>query len=230
MERVKIIRIPVFLANSYLLVGEKNAIIVDTGDPGHSHDILKAMAANDVTPAMVSLIHITHGHVDHYGSVYELKKMVDAPVAIHSDDLPYLLQGIQAPLYPTNNLARCLKAVGGNFKVRRRYNLQSEIILNEPMDLNTFGIAGKIIATPGHTLGSSSLILEDGRAFTGDLLVHERFLRGRPVRPPFMHDLHKHRESIQKLIKEGVTSIYPGHGTPFGMDQVRCNSFKQANH
>lgn len=220
MERVKVIRIPVFLANSYLLIGAKTAIIVDTGDPGHSRDILKAMAANDVTPDMVNLIHLTHGHIDHYGSVYKLKKTLNAPVAIHNADLPYLLDGIQAPLYPTNRIARFLKAIGGNCRVKERYGLKPEIILDQSLDLSTFGLAGKIIATPGHTLGSTSLILADGRAFTGDLLVHERFLRGRPVRPPFMHDLLKHKESMQKLVEERVKILYLGHGDPIKMDQI----------
>lgn len=220
MERVKIVRIPLLLANSYLLIGERASIIVDTGDPGHSRKILKAMAANDVTPDMVSLIHITHGHVDHFGSVYELKKTIDAPVAIHNSDLAYLINGIQAPLYPTNQLARFLKAVGQNFMVKQRYGFKPEIILGEEMDLSTFGMKGNIIATPGHTLGSSSLILEDGQAFTGDLLVHERFLRGRPVKPPFMHDLARHKESMRKIAASGVKVIYPGHGSPMRMDQM----------
>lgn len=220
MERIKVIRTPVFLANSYLLISDKTAVIVDTGDPGHSRDILKVLAANGVTPDMVSLIHLTHGHIDHYGSVYELKKTVNAPVAIHEADLPYLLDGVQAPLYPTNRIARFLKVIGGNFKVKERYGLRPEIILNQSLDLSPFGLEGKIIATPGHTLGSTSLILEDGRAFTGDLLVHERLLRGKPIRPPFMHDLSKHKESMQKLAEEKAKIIYPGHGSPIRMDRI----------
>jgi glyoxylase-like metal-dependent hydrolase (beta-lactamase superfamily II) len=113
-----------------------------------------------------------------------------------------------------------MKAIGGNFRVKNRYGLRPEIILNEALDLEAFGLAGKIISTPGHTLGSTSLILDDGRAFTGDLLVHERLLRGKPVKPPFMMDFVKHKESMQKLCEERVKTIYPGHGVPIQTEQL----------
>jgi glyoxylase-like metal-dependent hydrolase (beta-lactamase superfamily II) len=220
MNSVKIIRIRLFLANSYLVVRGNKAIIVDTGDPGHGKHILRAMAAHNVTPGMVSLIHITHAHIDHYGSVFELKQTLNVPVAVHKTDLPYLEAGVQAPLVARNKMAGFLKAIGRNFKVKERHGLRPEIILENSLDLQDFGVAGKIIATPGHTLGSTSIILESGEAFIGDLLVHQYFLKGRPVKPPFMHDFGQHEESMQKLARQGVKILYPGHGNPMPTDSL----------
>lgn len=214
MENIRIVRIPVFLANSYLVIGEEKTVIVDTGDPGHSRVILRAMAENDVTPGNVSLIHITHGHIDHYGSVYELRNKIDAPVAIHRADLTYLVRGIQAPLYAATRMAALIKAVGQTMRVRKRYGFKPEVVLDDEMDLSAFGLEGKIVATPGHTLGSSSIVLPDGRALVGDLLVRKRLLRGRPIKPPFIHDEEKHQESLNLLRNEGVTTLYLGHGGP----------------
>ena len=68
MVEARVVRIPLRFANSYLVIGEKT-IIVDSGDPGFSRGILQAMEKNEVKKTDISLIFITHGHIDHYGSV-----------------------------------------------------------------------------------------------------------------------------------------------------------------
>ncbi|MDD3270439.1 MAG: MBL fold metallo-hydrolase [Syntrophomonadaceae bacterium] len=211
MDKVKIVRVPLRVANSYLLIGKK-AIIVDTGDPGYSKHILHALQANDIKKSDVSMIFLTHGHIDHFGSVYELKRQLDVPVAIHRIDEPYLLEGIQAPLYPQNALAGFIKAIGKDFKVKKRYGLKAEIIFDDELDLNCFGIDARAVSTPGHTMGSASLLLKPGAAIVGDLLVHKYLLFGKACKPPFCHDKLKYSESIYKLLDLGVTMFYPGHG------------------
>ncbi len=211
MGDIRVVRIPLRVANSYLLIGEKT-IIVDTGDPGFSRQIISALKANDLKKTDVSMIFLTHGHIDHFGSVYELKRQIDAPVAIHRIDEPYLLEGTQAPLYPQKAVARMIKSVGNDMQVKKRYGLKAEIVFDDELDLNNYGVDAKALATPGHTLGSSSIVLKPGKAIVGDLLVHKYLLFGQGCKPPFIHDPMKYSDSMRKLLDLGVTMFYPGHG------------------
>lgn len=219
MTKARAVRIPLRAANSYLVMGNKT-IIVDTGDPGYSQKILQAMQAHDIKKSDVSMILLTHGHIDHFGSVYELKRQLDVPVAIHKIDEPYLLSGTQAPLYPTHAGARLIKAIGRDLQVNKRYDLQADIVFEEELDLNKYGVDARVVATPGHTLGSASLVMPDGKAVVGDLLVRRYLFFGKAGRPPFLHDKTRHTESVQKLLAMGVVEFLPGHGSAISLQEL----------
>ena len=211
MGGTRVIRIPLRVANSYLVIGH-HTIIVDTGDPGYSNRILNAVQTNGLKKSDIAMIFLTHGHIDHFGSVYELKRLLDVPVAIQRIDETYLRDGVQAPLYPRNTAARLIKAVGKNMQVKKRYDLQADLVFDDELDLQDFGVNARLVSTPGHTMGSASLVLPNGIALVGDLLIHKHFLFGEPCPPPFLHDKEKHTESMRKLIDMGVVEFLPGHG------------------
>ncbi len=225
MSETRVVRVPLRFANSYLVIG-RQTIIVDTGDPGYSQGILKAIQANDLKQSDISMIFLTHGHIDHFGSVYELRRKLDVPVAIQRIDEPYLLEGVQAPLYPRNTAARLIKAMGNDMQVKKRYDLQAELVFDDEMDLQEFGVDARVVSTPGHTLGSASLVLPEGTAIVGDLLIHKHFLFGKPCPPPFIHDKRKHTESMHKLIDMGVTRFLPGHGRAIDLTAIRSRYVK----
>jgi glyoxylase-like metal-dependent hydrolase (beta-lactamase superfamily II) len=65
------------------------------------------------------------------------------------------------------------------------------------------GLAGEIIATPGHSDDSVTLVLDEGLAFTGDL---------HPLAFATEGQIEKIAGSWEKIRNLGVHSIYPGHG------------------
>lgn len=220
MGEPKVLRVPLRLANSYLVI-DKKTIIVDTGDPGFTPGIIQALRKNNISRSDVSMILITHGHIDHYGSVFKLRKYIDAPIAIQRIDEQYMATGVQAPLYPMNKVTRLIKFVGKDMQVKKRYGLKAaDIVFDEELELSGFGVDGIVTATPGHTLGSASLVTNQGEAITGDLVLRKYFLRGIPVRSPFMHDGEKLNLSIKKLIDMGVKTLHPGHGGPISSEEL----------
>jgi len=218
MKTTSVTRVPLRLANSYLVSGKKT-IIVDAGDPGFSQGIYRAMQREGINRSDISLIFITHGHIDHYGSVFALKKALDVPVAIHRLDQIYLESGTQAPLHPLNRPAALIKRVGQDMRVRHG-NFKSDIIIDDQLDLLRFGVEGAILPTPGHTLGSASLFIPDGRAVTGDLIIRRHLFRGPAEACAFLHDVDKFHNSVNLLKLYGVKKIYPGHGAPIDMEPV----------
>ncbi|MCX6681538.1 MAG: hypothetical protein NTY71_00930 [Methanoregula sp.] len=73
---------------------------------------------------------------------------------------------------------------------------------------------------PGHSAGSISVILENGDAFTGDL-IFPSIPSGKPCLPFWADDPAEVYASVRKLLAYQPKIMYPGHGRPFSADAVR---------
>ena len=91
---------------------------------------------------------------------------------------------------------------------------------DEEFSLAPFGISGKVLYTPGHTLGSVSVLLDSGNAFVGDLAMNGIPFHFRPGLPIFAEDLELVKRSWRLLLDQGAKVIYPGHGKPFRADII----------
>jgi len=88
------------------------------------------------------------------------------------------------------------------------------------MDLAPYGIPGRVIHTPGHTLGSVSVLLDTGEAFVGDLAMNRLPLRAAPGMAIFGEDEDLMKKSLARLAELGARMIYPAHGKPFELDRL----------
>ena len=96
------------------------------------------------------------------------------------------------------------------------------------MSLAGYGIPGKIIYTPGHSVGSVSVLLDSGDAFVGDLAMNAFPLRLSPGLPIFAEDMEKVKASWRRLLGDGAKTVYPAHGKPFAAELIR-KSLVQGN-
>jgi hydroxyacylglutathione hydrolase len=95
------------------------------------------------------------------------------------------------------------------------------LITDEPCSLSIYGIDGNIIHTPGHTVGSISVILDSGEAFVG-CMAHNGFpFRVRPGLPIYAQDIEAIKKCWKILIERGIKMIYPGHGKPFLVEVIK---------
>ena len=85
-----VVQISLGWANAFVIKG-KRPVLVDTGLPGNAPVIIDKLHYNGIDPDWLSLILITHGHADHFGSAAELKKQTGAPVAVHKLDAEALV-------------------------------------------------------------------------------------------------------------------------------------------
>jgi glyoxylase-like metal-dependent hydrolase (beta-lactamase superfamily II) len=72
MEVITVPILPMMMLQSHI-VRDQKTIIVDTGNPGSAANILAAMKKHQIDPEDVSLILITHSHLDHSGGAAELQ-------------------------------------------------------------------------------------------------------------------------------------------------------------
>lgn len=102
--------------------------------------------------------------------------------------------------------------------------VRPDILLPDELDLNSFGVDGKVVYTPGHTAGSISVLLSTGEAVVGDLLMGGwlggMFRSGLPGYPYYADDLAQIRGSVKKLLNLGAIRFFVGHGGPLDASRV----------
>ncbi|MER6345065.1 MBL fold metallo-hydrolase [Streptomyces sp. NPDC001595] len=224
MSRTKVVPIPVMgrhNINAYLLLGRR-PVIVDAGTPGSGRKILAQVTAHGVDPADVSLIVITHGHIDHFGSASELRRLTGAPVAGHIADLgPYRSGRAREPYLPTGTMGR-LMARNKYLHVRAEA-VEPDVLVRGETSLEDFGVAARIMPTPGHTAGSVSVLTDDGDLVAGDLIAGSfmGLISGKPANPPFHDDPRQNLASLRRMLALDPTVLHVGHGTALDPDRVR---------
>ncbi|WP_246192852.1 MBL fold metallo-hydrolase [Kitasatospora atroaurantiaca] len=207
--------------NAYLLLGRR-PVVVDAGTPGSGRRIYEQIAEHGVDPTDVSLIVITHGHIDHFGSAAELHRLTGAPVAGHVADLgPFRSGRVREPYLPTGPMGRLMNR---NEKLHGRADpFEPAVLIRGETSLDDFGIAARIMPTPGHTAGSVSVLTDEGDLVAGDLIANSfmGLIPGRPANPPFHDDPRQNLASLREMLALNPTTLHVGHGTPLDPDRVR---------
>ena len=212
------------ISTIYLLEGDK-CILVDAGIPGQEKLLLRALGHANIRPEMIELLIITHGHFDHIGMANFIAETTNAKIVIHQQDLEMLESG-RSPILPgTTPWGKMMVAFMS--RVMRRVSVQpakADIILGDDgLGLYEFGIPGRVVYTPGHTLGSVSVLLDGGDAFVGDLAMSARYFRWNPGPSILAVDWDLVLQSCWKLLEAGARFIYPAHGKRFSADVLRTS-------
>jgi glyoxylase-like metal-dependent hydrolase (beta-lactamase superfamily II) len=208
------------IVHAFIVKGEK-AVIVDTGYAGNAEKILQYLEKHSISAGDVSLILLTHGHNDHYGSADELKEKTGAPIGVHKKDAEYLKKGIDYIGTPACFSGSILKSLFLRTDEHASEPLEVDIAFEGDADLQEFGIDGRLMHTPGHTEGSLTLFLSGGEALVGDLIMGGMIFKKTPHYPLFVSHISKWKESISKVIQQSPNVIYPSHGGPFTYNSVQ---------
>jgi hydroxyacylglutathione hydrolase len=201
----EVVRLERKYINSYLLIGER-VVVVDTGVPGNAKRVLRALARRGFKPQDVALIVLTHGHADHAGSAAALRERTGAPIV--TGDAALTRRGHNDRLKPTGPAGRrVLPFIGQDYPA-----FVPDRAVEGELDLHPFGVAGRVLAVPGHTPGSLAVLLDDGQAIGGDLVRGKILARERPTLHFFHADPEGARRQLAGLLDRGVTRLHPGHG------------------
>ncbi len=206
------------------IIQDEGTVMVDGGIPGKFKVFERALETVGMDPRDLQLMIITHGHWDHIGCASEIKEFTGAKIAMHHLDRECLEKPLKFMPPGVNAWGVFLEKAATLFLPFVHYPPATVDLLigDEGMSLEEYGIAGRVIHTPGHSPGSISVLLESGEAFVGDLAMNTFFLRYGPNLPVFAEDLSQVKESWRLLLKEGARTIYPAHGEPFPADVIRA--------
>lgn len=186
------------LVHAYLVQGDEQLVLVDSGVAGCHEAIVAALRAMGRTPEELAWIINTHGHSDHAGGNYRFHKEYGTPVACHELAARWIenmdLQKQERPVYGWEEL------VGGSTPVARR--------LHDGEFVDVGGITLQVVHTPGHAPGHIALFCRaEGVLLAGDCIPPTAGL-------PLYGDVSASRRSLEHLLAlEGVAQSYHSHIT-----------------
>lgn len=202
---VKIHRIASGNVNCYIVADNDKAILIDTGRKKYREKILERCKKFHV-----SLIVLTHGHMDHCQNAAYLAEALHIPIAINKNDMDLIPDNRKQSLLAKTLLGKIVLSVSlSSFEMDSLEVFDPIIYLKNGDDLGEYGIAAKVVELPGHTKGSIGVEIEDN-LFVGDALMNMFY----PTVSMLYVDEQEMLSSAKYISELGEKTIYFGHGKP----------------
>ncbi len=180
--------------NCYIVANDetKQCVIVDPGDNADGIEAKLTEAGN--TPVAILL---THGHFDHIMAVPALREKYP---------------DIQVYAYTKERVLLEDAKVNESKGFKHPTVIEDVHYLEDGEELELLGVKWRVIATPGHTIGSCCYYIEEaGVLFSGDTLFDGDCGRTDLATGSTQDIIHSIREVLMKLPDD--TNVLPGHET-----------------
>lgn len=179
--------------NCYIIADEdtKEAMVIDPAG-----EVDKIIEMLDILEAKIKYIYLTHCHGDHIGGVEELRNKAGGKILTHRIES----ENLKNPAITVNYYIGMEDAT-----------FEADSRVDEGDLIHVGDIEFKVLHTPGHTNGGSSLYCEEHKMiFTGDTVFRGTW--GRTDLPT--GSSKEIMDSIMKkiMILPEDTIMYPGHG------------------
>jgi len=219
-EEIKILNFG--FVNAYLVKLDDGYALIDTGLPIHSKKLENKLKIEGCLPDNLKIVILTHGDLDHIGNAKKLQDKYHVKIAIHKEDYDYMEKNIipnrEGKSLKFKIILKLIKIIIKFQKNRPKSSLfHPDIFLNDNDSLKKYGFNAKVIYIPGHTLGSIGILTEEGDFFSGDTLEN----RKKPDSANIIENETKLKTSLEKIKKLDVKMVYPGHGKPFLMKDLK---------
>lgn len=210
-------------SNMYVLFAEKEALIIDPHKNDELTELIRLKGIEKVT------ILLTHEHHDHTTGVYWYQEHFDCTLICQQNAAEYMSK--KQYLRPTliafilgeedyNNGTNVYEEFKRSF-VPCQYS--ADVTYSEQYAFNWQGYGFEFYHIPGHSAGSSLIVLDGECAFTGDSLLKDlpviiRFPGSNKV------DYLKVTLPLLNRVLAPDMTILPGHGKPFILKEIMDNN------
>jgi glyoxylase-like metal-dependent hydrolase (beta-lactamase superfamily II) len=219
-------RVEEAFTNWYLVEDGDRVTIVDTGFPRSWRTLERALAELGRSKDALEAVVLTHGHFDHVGFAERARTELGIPVWIHEREVavvrhpwrydhersrvPYFVR------YPKFDLAFLAMGAKGALWVK---GLRGASTYRGDAELDVPG-RPRVVCTPGHTHGHSSLHFPERNAvIAGDAIVTRDPYTGRRgpqiVSGAATADSAQALASLDALAATGAGTVLTGHGEPW---------------
>lgn len=196
-----------FDCNIYLIDGEDELALIDTGAGENVDRVLANVRKDGFSPDKIGKIILTHHHADHSGGCRKIKKATSCRVYLHREDVHRVEQGDEEEMGLVTAKRSGLYSpqyVFDSFKVDYKMGDSEEISVGE--------IKMKVIHVPGHSKDSVCLYMKEYSSkvlFSGDVVFFEGKI-GLLNRSG--SSLEHYHQNFSKITSFSCDILLPGHG------------------
>ncbi|MBZ6496144.1 MBL fold metallo-hydrolase [Natrinema longum] len=187
---------------------DRGLVLLDVGPPGAVDGLETHLRALEYDLDDIWLVLLTHHDGDHAGGLAELLERVDAVVATHREEAPYV-SGDREPI----------KSDGDRYPP-----VDIDIELADGVRFPTLAGPMAVVATPGHAPGHVSLYFPTGKLLVaGDALVADGEDPLEGPKPRFTPELDRAIDSVGTLAALEIehTVCYHGGYVDRGTERIR---------
>jgi hydroxyacylglutathione hydrolase len=197
-------------SNVFLVTNGKMNIVVDTS-PARKWSKLKSRFSK-LGIRNIDFLVLTHTHFDHAGNAMRIKNTFNAKIIVHQTEANILETGISIIPKGTNWLTRLVvNPLGKRYAPKTNFiGCSPDILVDSTFSFEEFGLNCYILHTPGHTIGSMSLLVDNEIALVGDAMFG---IFPNSIFPPFADDVSEMVKSWNKLLGTNCKLFLPAHGT-----------------
>jgi hydroxyacylglutathione hydrolase len=232
----EIIRIDLNGVNCYLGKEGDSFILFDTG--GHTvmdktftdrcETLVSELGKAGCKPGNLKLVILTHGDIDHVANSIFIREKYQTKIAMHAGDLQLvenltIKKMMQSFKYRSiiykiifqimkEQIKKVSSKILSDFKT-----FSPDILIDEGYSLLEYGFDAKVLHIPGHTDGSIGVLTANGDLIAGDIFVNFK----KPDIAPNASDFKTLAKSVDRLKAMNINTIYPGHGRPFRMNDLK---------
>jgi glyoxylase-like metal-dependent hydrolase (beta-lactamase superfamily II) len=198
-------------SNVYLIGCKEGKLLIDTGRKEFRKIFDKRMNDCQLPDENIDYLLLTHTHYDHCSNAKLFKDWKNLKILTSEKELDFISKGFTPVSSGTTFLSKLLvfmsKPISTKPFTYEAFNV--DIPLSNYMDMRNMGYDVEIIATPGHSAGSMSIIVNKEIALVGDALFG---IFKNSVLPPFADSIPELIQSWKKLLDSGCHIFLPGHG------------------
>ncbi len=187
---------------------DRGLVLLDVGPEGAVDSLATHLTSLGYELTDIWLVVLTHHDGDHAGGLAGLLERVDAVVATHRDEAPYV-SGEREPI----------KGDGDRYPP-----VDVDLELVDEVRIPTLGGPMEVVATPGHAPGHMSLYFPESKLLiAGDALVADGDEPLDGPKPHFTPDMDRATESVGALAALEIdhTLCYHGGYVERGTDRIR---------
>lgn len=207
----KVIRVLSGRSNVYLILNDKNSVLVDTGKKSTFGRLRRNLDSLNIPVEKIDTLILTHTHFDHCQSAKKIQEKSGCRIIVSEAARDNIQNGF-TKLPKGTFFITTLLSKAGNVFVRHLFGyepFQSEVFVNNDITLRHGSGVIRIIGTKGHSDDSVSILVDNEIAIVGDAMFG---IFQNSIFPPFADDISKTVESWKALLETDCILFLPGHG------------------
>ncbi len=207
-------------SNAYYVRYNGVGLLVDTGKALAYRRLKMNLNRLGLAETHTRILVLTHTHFDHCQNAFALANCFGFRIVMSNAEAGYARQGYTPLPRGTNLVTRVLSFVGNKYLSQffGYVAFTPDLLLETGGELTSYGLDVVVIPTPGHSVGSISIVVDNEIALVGDALFG---IFPNSAFPPFADDPDSMLHSWNVLLQTGCQLFLPGHGIPVSRELLQ---------